>query len=70
MKVRIVEKASAPGTLRFSIRGKNASVAVNQANLPLKGTFVIDTPLATTGQCGETNAPCRVLGGGKTILCR
>ena len=70
VKIRISLKGSVPGSLRFAVRGKNGSFTANQSNLPLKGTFVIDQPLATTGQCGEAIAACRVIGQGKTILCR
>jgi hypothetical protein len=70
VKVRISQKGSVPGSLRFSVRGRNGSFTASQTNLPLKGTFVIDTPLATTGQCGESTAACRVIAQGKTILCR
>jgi len=69
-RVGISLKGSVPGSLRFAVRGKNGSFTANQSNLPLKGTFVIDQPLATTGQCGEAIAACRVIGQGKTILCR
>jgi hypothetical protein len=70
VKIRMSLKGSVPGAVRFAVRGRNGSFTANQTNLPLKGTFVIDQPLATTGQCGEANAACRVIGQGKTILCR
>jgi hypothetical protein len=63
-------KGSVPGTVRFAVRGRNGSFTPDQSQLPLKGTFVIDRPLATTGQCGEAIAACRVIAQGKTILCR
>jgi hypothetical protein len=69
-KVRVAEKASAPGTLRFSVKGAKGSFVVAASALPLKGTFVVDSPLAMTGQCGEATPPCRVVANGKTILCR
>ena len=59
-----------PGSIRFAVRGRNGSFTANQSNLPLHATIVFDLPLATTGQCGEANPPCRVIGQGKTILCR
>ncbi len=69
-KVRIAEKASAPGSLKFSIKGAHGSFAVAASALPVKGTLVIDSPIAITGQCGEATPPCRVVAKGKTILCR
>jgi hypothetical protein len=70
MKVRIAEKPTAPGTLKFSVRGKNGSWSVASNGLPVKGTLVVDSPIAMTGQCGEATPPCRVIGNGRTVLCR
>jgi hypothetical protein len=70
VKVRIGAKKSSPGTLKFSVKGRKGSFAVATTALPLKGTMVIDSPFATTGQCGEATPPCRVVGNGKTILCK
>lgn len=66
---------SQPGKYRFAIRGKNGTYPVIPANLPLVGTLVIDTPFATTGQCGEAKfnvAPlaCTVVSRGRTIRCK
>jgi hypothetical protein len=69
-KVRIVEKATSPGMLKFTVKGKNGSFAVSTNALPVKGTLVIDSPIAMTGQCGEATPPCRVLAQGKTVLCK
>jgi hypothetical protein len=46
-----------PGEVKFSVTGKRGSFAAVPADLPLKGTFVLDAPLATTGQCGEAKFP-------------
>jgi hypothetical protein len=70
VKVVLAQKGSAAGSMRFSVRGKNGSFTANQNNLPLHGTLVLDVPMATTGQCGESGAPCRVVAQGKTILCK
>jgi hypothetical protein len=70
-KVQITaKKKSAPGTLKFKIMGKNGSFTVAQSQLPVFGTLVIDSPMATTGQCGVATPPCHVRAGGKTILCK
>jgi len=44
---------SAPGLLNFQVSGKHGSYGVSPAAMPLKGTLVIDSPVAQTGQCGE-----------------
>ena len=69
-KVVVAQKKSAPGTLKFLVKGANGSFAVTASALPLRGTFVVDAPLAVTGQCGEATPPCSVRGGGKTVLCK
>jgi hypothetical protein len=46
-----------PGEVKFSVTGKHGHFSAVPADLPLKGTFVIDAPLATTGQCGEAKFP-------------
>jgi len=44
---------SAPGLLRFLVSGRHGTYGVSPAEMPLKGTLVIDSPVARTGQCGE-----------------
>jgi hypothetical protein len=68
--VRLSAKKSSPGTLKFSVKGRKGSFAAATTALPLKGTMIIDSPLATTGQCGEATPPCNVVANGKTILCK
>jgi hypothetical protein len=69
-KIRIAGRASAPGTLKFSVKGKNGAFTVSPDALPVRGIFVVDTPLATTGQCGEATPACRIVAKGKTIVCK
>lgn len=76
-KAQLKAYPSTPGRYKFAVKGKNGNYVVNQANLPLRGTLVIDAPFAETGQCGETafQAPpakpnCAVAGGGKTVKCK
>ncbi len=45
------------GEVKFAVTGKRGSFAAVPADLPLKGTFVLDAPIATTGQCGEAKFP-------------
>jgi parallel beta-helix repeat protein len=42
-----------PGLVRFRVKGKYGSYAVEPANLPLAGFVVLDPPTAETGQCGQ-----------------
>jgi hypothetical protein len=44
-----------PGQIKFTVTGKNSTYAI--ASLPLRATLVIDSPLASTGQCGEVTFP-------------
>ncbi len=73
-KLRLHAAAKRPGRLRFSLVAGGASIAASATRLPARVTVVIDSPLATTGQCGEAvfagTRRCR-LGATKTKLaCR
>ena len=35
------------------LRGRNGAYAMSPDRMPLKGTMIIDSPIARTGQCGE-----------------
>ncbi len=62
----------AAGLLTFAVVGRHGTYAP-PAGLPLKATLVIDSPLASTGQCGETAfgaASCVFNGSGSTLRCR
>ena len=76
-KAQLKAYSSTPGKYKFAVKGKNGNYAVNTANLPLKGTLVIDVPYAETGQCGETafqtpptKPNCSLTGGGKNVKCK
>jgi hypothetical protein len=48
---------------------------VTAAQLPLTGILVIDTPYATTGQCGQATFTggtrvCTASGSGATVTCK
>ena len=67
-----------PGLIKFGVVGKNGSYAVTPGALPLKGTIIFDTPMATLGQCGEALFPgppsiapaCFVTPDGSEIICK
>jgi hypothetical protein len=77
-KVRIRKTASPAGTIQFSVTGRHGYYPIDEDDLPLTGTLVIDPPVARTGQCGEATFPaaasggygCSVSRGGDTIRCR
>jgi len=48
-----IRRLSTPGLLSFQVSGKHGAYGVSPAAMPLKGTLVIDSPVAQTGQCGE-----------------
>jgi hypothetical protein len=73
-KVGIVSRG---GQLRFWVKGRNGSYGVSPAELPVKGTLVIDSPIARTGQCGEMLFPgpapaprCAMNVTGSILRCR
>src|SRR5207244_6689453 len=75
-KVRI-RMLSARGLLRFRVSGRHATYGVASAEMPLKGTLVIDSPIAQTGQCGELLFPgpapsphCAFTASRGTLRCR
>jgi hypothetical protein len=74
-KVSLKLDPEPPARLRYSIVGKNGSFPVTAAQLPLTGILVIDTPYATTGQCGQATFPggtrvCIASGSGATVTCK
>ena len=55
--MRVRHRGTTPGKLKFVVIGRHGSYAMSPASMPLKGTMIIDSPLATTGQCGEALFP-------------
>ena len=77
VRVSVRLSSHLPGQVNFSVTGKKGSFPVVTADLPLKGTLVIDAPLAMTGQCGEATFPgpppapsCRLNGRATTVTCK
>jgi hypothetical protein len=72
-KVSVKRPAKQPGTLKFRVLGGAENLAVTRARVPVKGTFIVDTPMAQTGQCGETRydgARCQFSRSGRSLRCR
>jgi hypothetical protein len=77
-KFGLKRSTNVAGLIRFSVSGKSGSYAVNLSNLPLRGTLVLDMPVATTGLCSEVPFPgpsnpaatCAATSGNNTIRCK
>jgi hypothetical protein len=73
-KASIGVSTKTAGLVKFGVGGKFGSYGpITASDLPLKATLVIDTPYATTGQCGETSfgpANCVLVSNGGTVKCQ
>src|SRR5207247_5692334 len=76
-KIRIVSSRRIAGRLRFVVVGRNRAYRVAPGDMPVKGTVVIDSPIARTGQCGEMLFPgpapaphCAFNAAGTVMKCR
>ncbi|MBI3785277.1 MAG: hypothetical protein HY270_17940 [Deltaproteobacteria bacterium] len=49
----VLRTTKVPGELKFSLLGRKSNYSVSALALPVHATVVVDSPLATTGQCGE-----------------
>jgi len=76
IKVIVKSVASTPSVIRLAAVGRNGSYAAPPNGLPLSATFVIDSPAARTGQCGEAAFPgapgpaCTFNGLGSAVTCK
>jgi len=76
VKVTVKRSVSSPGIVSFATNGRNGTYPVAPNGLPLAATFVVDSPTAQTGQCGEATFPgspgpaCHLNGLGNTITCK
>ena len=76
VKVTVKRSVSSPGIVSFVTNGRNGTYPVAPNGLPLAATFVVDSPTAQTGQCGEATFPgspgpaCHLNGLGNTITCK
>lgn len=69
--VKVVVKQRTGGEVKFGVVGRDGSYATS--NLPINAMVVVDSPVATTGQCAETAfgpSDCAVRGGGAVIACK
>jgi len=68
--------ARQPGHITFSAAGKQGDYTVLPNEVPVKGTVVIDSPQASSGQCGEATFPdaggptCAFTTTGNTLKCK
>ena len=76
-KAQLKAYSSTPGKYKFAVKGKNGNYAVNTANLPLKGTLVIDVPYRRDRPVRRDGVPdaadeadCSLTGGGKNVKCK
>jgi len=76
-KVKVKRNAHSPGIWKFLVLGRRGTYGVVPAHLPLKGTLVLDPPMARTGQCGESLFPgpspapyCSFNSNRGVVLCR
>ena len=61
-----------PGRIKFKFTGKKGFYPVFSDDIPLKVSFVVDSPTAETGQCGEsslTSAECLFDAGHTKLQC-
>ena len=76
VKVTVKRSVSSPGIVSFATNGRNGTYPVAPNGLPLAATFVVDSPTAHTGQCGEATFPgspgpaCHLNRLGNTITCK
>lgn len=64
-----------PGRIKFTVVGKNGTLAIDPAQLPLSAQIRLDSALNNTGQCGQLDfdeAPhlCALDPSGAKVLCR
>ncbi|HXC52905.1 MAG TPA: hypothetical protein VN634_18610 [Candidatus Limnocylindrales bacterium] len=76
-RIGIKTSSAAPGFVKIGIKGKGLTMPAASATLPLRATIVIDTPIATTGQCADGDFPgpsplpqCSTASLGSTIVCK
>jgi len=76
VRIRIRARRKRPGWLKFVVVGQNGTYPMSPTRMPARGTMVIDSPLARTGQCGEAlfsvaPAPsCVFKAHGRTLICK
>jgi hypothetical protein len=69
-KVLVKHRTSTPGLLDIRVKGKRGSLAPVPGNPPLAAVFVLDSPLATTGQCAEATLACVFNGSASSRRCQ
>jgi hypothetical protein len=74
IKVSVKRKPATPGVVSFSGAGRDASLSVTPAQLPLAVTVGVEGTLGVDGQCGEVGfdgpVVCVFSSAGATLKCR
>jgi len=69
-KIVLQQVPSVPGHLKYRVKGKKASLPPAVGNPPLVAVLVLDSPVATTGQCGEASLACTFNGSATSRRCQ
>jgi hypothetical protein len=56
-KASVKKSTKIPGQIKFAVAGKTGDYSAAPGVLPIIGTFVVDSPYATTNQCGDAIFP-------------
>src|SRR3989442_1608039 len=71
-RVVLRQVGATPGALAFVVEGRHVALGDLRYVLPVKLSLVVDSPTASTGQCGETwvrQALCKLDRSGRTLRC-
>ena len=71
----VIKHSGGAGKVKFIVGGKTGTYPINTANLPLHATIVIEGPLGTNGECGDSSFPGPAplpacLFNGSTVRCK
>lgn len=75
-KATLKSTPAAPARWKFSAQVKRGSFVIGAGHLPLRGTIVVDSPTAETGQCADLRFPgvpaprCTLAGPGTKVSCK
>lgn len=77
LRVTVRASSAVPGQVDVGASGRNGGYPVAHDAIPVSATVVLDSPRATTGQCGRATFPgpppapsCRFNATGSALTCR